>query len=229
MDSVVGAPCEHGYAPPFCDKCEITQLRQQLAEAEQCYDSWFALSDLISRLRYGDITADQLLEECEKPLEKAQPEAGEAICPRCNGQKYDPEPNPICCGNLSVGAEYMGQQELVCCGSPEPDFGPCRDCNGEGTTTHPAPVVPESKSISHLIELELMHNPSGDARVICDAAAERIVNLLSAAQEKEPLLKAAGHVQTGCYCKPGRCMAPVVMGRQTKCLDPNKAAQEQGG
>gem|GEM_PF-6100904 len=93
---------------------------------------------------------------------------------------------------------------------------------------NPAPVVPEAKSISHLIVLELMHNPSSDAGVICDAAAARIVDLLSAAQEKEPLLKPAGHIQTGCYCKPGRCMAPVVMGRQTKCLDPNKAAQEQG-
>lgn len=28
---------------------------------------------------------------------------------------------------------------------------------------------------------------------------------------------------TTCYCKPGRCMAPVVMGRQTTCLDPDKA------
>jgi hypothetical protein len=27
-----------------------------------------------------------------------------------------------CCGQGVVGAEYMGQQETVCCGSPEPDF-----------------------------------------------------------------------------------------------------------
>lgn len=25
-----------------------------------------------------------------------------------------------CCGSPQVGAEYMGQQELVCCGCPEP-------------------------------------------------------------------------------------------------------------
>ncbi len=28
----------------------------------------------------------------------------------------------------------------------------------------------------------------------------------------------------GCYCKPGRCMAPVIMGRQQPCLDPAKAS-----
>lgn len=27
-----------------------------------------------------------------------------------------------------------------------------------------------------------------------------------------------------CYCKPGHCMAPVIMGRQMPCLDPAKAA-----
>ncbi len=25
----------------------------------------------------------------------------------------------VCCGNLSVGGEYMGAQEMVCCGEPE--------------------------------------------------------------------------------------------------------------
>jgi hypothetical protein len=28
----------------------------------------------------------------------------------------------------------------------------------------------------------------------------------------------------GCYCKPGKCAAPVIMGRQTPCRDPQKAA-----
>lgn len=28
----------------------------------------------------------------------------------------------------------------------------------------------------------------------------------------------------GCYCKPGKCTAPVVMGRQMPCRDPRKAA-----
>lgn len=28
----------------------------------------------------------------------------------------------------------------------------------------------------------------------------------------------------GCYCQPGRCMAPVIMGRQMPCRDPEKAA-----
>jgi hypothetical protein len=28
--------------------------------------------------------------------------------------------HPECCGSPVVGAEYMGQQEMVCCGCPEP-------------------------------------------------------------------------------------------------------------
>lgn len=28
----------------------------------------------------------------------------------------------------------------------------------------------------------------------------------------------------GCYCKPGSCMAPTIMGKQMPCLDPEKAA-----
>ncbi len=39
------------------------------------------------------------------------------------------------------------------------------------------------------------------------------------------LLRAASEKYVGgCYCKPGRCMAPVVMGRQQPCLDPAKAS-----
>jgi len=34
MDSVIGAPCKHGSAAPFCDKCEIESLRAQLTEAK---------------------------------------------------------------------------------------------------------------------------------------------------------------------------------------------------
>lgn len=29
--------------------------------------------------------------------------------------------------------------------------------------------------------------------------------------------------KVSCYCKPGRCAAPIVMGTQTKCLSPEKA------
>ncbi len=40
-------------------------------------------------------------------------------------------------------------------------------------------------------------------------------SLLRSPDEKPP---------EGCYCKPGRCMAPVIMGRQQPCLDPAKAS-----
>lgn len=31
------------------------------------------------------------------------------------------KPQPQCCGNSVVGAEYMGSVEMVCCGEPELD------------------------------------------------------------------------------------------------------------
>ena len=31
----------------------------------------------------------------------------------------------------------------------------------------------------------------------------------------------------GCYCKSGQCMAPVIMGRQMPCRDPEKAQGKQ--
>ena len=43
----------------------------------------------------------------------------------------------------------------------------------------------------------------------------------------EQLLKGTStSLPGGCSCQPGKCMAPVVMGRQTPCRDPKKAAAE---
>lgn len=39
------------------------------------------------------------------------------------------------------------------------------------------------------------------------------------------LCKANAPLPEGCYCKPGECSAPVIMGRQTPCRDPQKAKQ----
>ncbi|WP_428398220.1 hypothetical protein [Marinobacter salarius] len=51
----------------------------------------------------------------------------ETPCARCNGQGVDPDPEPVCCGRGTTHG---------CCGEPEPDFGPCRDCAGTGYYTH---------------------------------------------------------------------------------------------
>jgi hypothetical protein len=48
-----------------------------------------------------------------------------------------------------------------------------------------------------------------------DTGGEISKSLLHAPNSKLP---------EGCYCKPGQCMAPVIMGRQMPCLDPQKAA-----
>jgi hypothetical protein len=45
--------------------------------------------------------------------------------------------------------------------------------------------------------------------------------------EGGPLLrKPNSPLPDGCYCKPGRCMAPKVMGMQQPCRDPQKAAMK---
>ena len=36
--------------------------------------------------------------------------------------QYIDSPNPVCCGNSVVGAEYGGMQEMVCCGCPDADY-----------------------------------------------------------------------------------------------------------
>jgi len=41
---------------------------------------------------------------------------------------------------------------------------------------------------------------------------------------KSLLRKVDEPLPKGCYCKPGKCAAPVIMGRQTPCRDPAKAA-----
>ena len=45
-------------------------------------------------------------------------------------------------------------------------------------------------------------------------------------QVPESLLRKPGPLPLGCYCKPGRCLAPVTMGQQTSCRDPVKAAMK---
>lgn len=48
-----------------------------------------------------------------------------------------------------------------------------------------------------------------------------------AAKEPKALLKrVSAGAPEGCHCSPGNCMAPVVMGFQTPCRDPRKAAGE---
>lgn len=67
-------------------------------------------------------------------------------------------------------------------------------------------------------------------RVFTDMLETNVVALeaaLAGSQEEvvgASLLRKPGPLPSGCYCKPGKCMAPRVMGRQTQCRDPDKAA-----
>ena len=57
--------------------------------------------------------------------------------------------------------------------------------------------------------------------IVLEAAVSGAV-LSEVSGEVETLLRKPGPPDPGCHCKPGRCMAPVVMGRQTVCRDPSK-------
>jgi hypothetical protein len=62
-----------------------------------------------------------------------------------------------------------------------------------------------------------------------DAAAARIAELEKALRPSTAvgasLLRSVNEpLPPGCYCKPGQCMAPKIMGRQMPCRDPQKAA-----
>lgn len=48
---------------------------------------------------------------------------------------------------------------------------------------------------------------------------------------KSLLRKPSEPLPEGCYCEPGKCMAPKIMGVQMPCRDPKKAAAgtEEGG
>lgn len=91
-----------------------------------------------------------------------------AICLRCNGDGHDPEPvGAVCCGQPVAGAEYMGEVERVCCGSPEPEFGPCRDCQGTGLA---APTVKES------LPVESQNAPDVRGEADCVSISKAIAN-----------------------------------------------------
>jgi hypothetical protein len=67
-----------------------------------------------------------------------------------------------------------------------------------------------------------------DSPMTAQDCADAIRRLATPASEPAPeargsLLRNAGPLPSGCYCKPGKCAAPVVMGRQTACRDPAKA------
>lgn len=53
------------------------------------------------------------------------------VCETCEGSGCVPV--QVCCGHPVVGAEYMGAQEMICCGDPDQDVEACPKCNGAAT------------------------------------------------------------------------------------------------
>jgi hypothetical protein len=66
------------------------------------------------------------------------------------------------------------------------------------------------------------------AREWASYQADLLKQVLAAVQysgSKKLLRQVNEPLPDGCYCQPGQCMAPVIMGRQMPCRDPEKAAQ----
>jgi hypothetical protein len=73
-----------------------------------------------------------------------------------------------------------------------------------------------------------MRDDSEPEDLTCADVLERLLNRTTTAaqpeQVRESLLRPASEaLLAGCYCKPGKCMAPTIMGRQQPCRDPAKA------
>lgn len=229
---------------------EITQLRQQLAELKHCSlddkpapnESWevSAMYDSLT-LSQLDLYADHkdraLSGACRaaaaliRRLDNNLCGATQELAKYVNGPSFMGE--PVIGKAQPESGEAVGElrhvKDATFYYGDEYEFTPYKKGLKIGTKlyTHPAPVVPLKEHCQNG-RADICLAGSQDGICCPDDECDIDEGLRKAAQEKEPLLKAAGHIQTGCYCKPGRCIAPVVMGRQTKCLDPNKAAQEQG-
>lgn len=80
----------------------------------------------------------------------------------------------------------------------------------------PSPTI----GVGNFDEMRMRRHMANDIRAAAEALSSASV------VRGEPLLRpASSGPAPGCYCKPGKCMAPVVMGEQMPCRDPAKAAQ----
>jgi len=77
----------------------------------------------------------------------------------------------------------------------------------------------DAKDALHLAVIQAVTLMNVSIGVASDERARRAHHILRAA-----LMRTAEPLPAGCHCEPGRCMAPVVMGLQTPCRDPDKAA-----
>jgi hypothetical protein len=87
----------------------------------------------------------------------------------------------------------------------------------------------ETKDVWREKALRVMAALSAPRTAAQDAAAARIAELEKALRPSTAvgasLLRSVNEpLPPGCYCKPGQCMAPKIMGRQMPCRDPQKAA-----
>jgi len=102
--------------------------------AEQRIRSWrqrtmnrsgdmLSLDDFMSAESIDDLV-DFVCDEWVHPPAPEQPAPALASAPRVPQEQQIRallwDEHPECCGSPVVGAEYMGQQEMLCCGCPEP-------------------------------------------------------------------------------------------------------------
>lgn len=82
-------------------------------------------------------------------------------------------------------------------------------------------LCPIHRQLDDIRQLRPLDNCVACIRVERD---ELKAEIAAAPKPQRSLLRPVNEpLPSGCYCQPGKCMAPVVMGRQIPCRDPQKA------
>jgi hypothetical protein len=119
----------------------------------------------------------------------------------------------------------------------------CRDCwDGAACGEHDR-AAPSARTLSDdqiwnfWLYRDCMHMVrQGDQRGQFIAVVRTILDASAAPAEApsvgrsllRPAISVANPLPPGCYCEPGKCAAPRIMGRQTPCRDPLKRDALQG-
>lgn len=79
----------------------------------------------------------------------------------------------VCCGQPCVGAEYMGQQEMVCCGNPDMD-GDAEDPIATVKYEHDVPLILAAPRLLTAIEEALASLEAGMVQGAADTLREAL-------------------------------------------------------
>ncbi|WP_333998255.1 hypothetical protein [Burkholderia orbicola] len=91
-----------------------------------------------------------------------------------------------CCGSPVVGGEYMGQQEMVCCGCPELD-GSEEDVIARVTYENDIPVMLAAPDMAMALELIATDADAGNSRLTSGVRMALDAALIKAGRKEAPV------------------------------------------